>query len=277
MKIFALMLVKDEIDVIDAVIDHARGWADRIVVLDTGSTDGTWERLQAMDDGQVVAWMQTAEPYHDSQRADMMAHFRHEAAPGDWWCKLDADEFFHDDPRQFLAAVPRPYHCVFKRSIDYVLTPADVETLPFDLGFAAVRPRMHHILPVCHTEFRFFRHRHALRWARPAWAPHNKGPKYPDPITVKHYQFRSPEQIQHRLDVRNALPRGDGRELFKHIRETHWREVLYDPRDVIDDTDVSDLRTLPLAGPRKQSPWRRIAKAGGGRAQLLAYRLGVLR
>jgi len=277
MKIFALMLVKDEIDVIDAVIEHARGWADRIIVLDTGSTDGTWQRLQSLDDGQLVAWKQTAEPYHDSLRADMLAHFRHEAAPGDWWCKLDADEFFHDDPRRFLAGVPWPYHCVFKRSIDYVLTPQDVETLPFEQGFSAVRARMRHILPVCHTEFRFFRHRDALRWARPAWAPNNKGPKYPHPITVKHYQYRSPQQIQHRLDVRNALPRDGGRPLFKHIRETHWREVLSDPQEVIRDTDVADFRQLPLAGGARRRPLRRAAKALGQRAQLLAYRLGVLR
>lgn len=276
MKIFALMLVKDEIDVIDAVIDHARGWADRIVVLDTGSSDGTWERLQAMDDGQVVAWMQTSEPYHDSQRADMMAHFRHEAETGDWWCKLDADEFFHDDPRAFLAGVPWPYHCVFKRSIDYVLTPEDAETLPFEQGFTAVRPRMHHVLPVCHTEFRFFRHRHTLRWERPAWAPNNKGPKYPHPITVKHYQYRSPEQIQHRLDVRNAVRRDGAGELFKHVRQTHWREVLYDPQEVVIDTDLADFRELPLSSQRKHTPMRRFAKSVGQRLQLLVYRSGLL-
>ena len=277
MKIFALMLVKDEIDVIAAVVGDARRWADRIIVLDTGSRDGTWEWLCANADHQLVAWMQTNAPYHDSLRADMFNHFKSEATPGDWWCKLDADEFFDDDPCAFLAAVPWPYHCVFKRSVDYVLTPQDVETLPFDQGFEAVRARMHHILPVCHTEFRFFRHRHALRWTRPAWAPNNKGPKYPNPITVKHYQYRSPAQIQHRLDVRNAVPRGEGRPLFKHVTQTHWREVLCAPEDVLHDRQIATFRDLPLAQPQRQRPLRRLAKALGRRAQLAAYRLGVLR
>lgn len=277
MQIFALMLVKDEIDVIDAVIDHARGWADQIIVLDTGSTDGTWERLRAMDDGQVVAWMQTDEPYDDSMRADMFNHFKARAATGDWWCKLDADEFFHDDPRAFLAAVPWPYHCVFKRSIDYVMTAEDVASLPFEQGFSAVRARMHNILPICHTEFRFFRHRPTLRWERPYWAPINKGPKYPHPITVKHYQYRSPEQIQHRLDVRTALPSDGRRQPFKHVTQTHWREVLRDPDTVLRDTDLADFRELPLSGGRRQGVARKAVKAAGRQAQLLAYRVGLLK
>lgn len=48
MKIFAIMLVKNEADIVKSVILDAKKWADRIFILDNGSTDGTWEIIQSL-------------------------------------------------------------------------------------------------------------------------------------------------------------------------------------------------------------------------------------
>jgi hypothetical protein len=44
---------------------------------------------------------------HDSR------HLACERLDGDWWCILDADEFYIDDPREFLEAVPKRFSSVW--------------------------------------------------------------------------------------------------------------------------------------------------------------------
>ena len=48
MKIFAIMLVKNEADIVGSVLKDAQKWADKIFILDNGSTDGTWEIIQSL-------------------------------------------------------------------------------------------------------------------------------------------------------------------------------------------------------------------------------------
>ena len=97
------MLVKNEADIVKSVILDAKKWADKIFIMDNGSTDGTWEIIQSLADDIVVPWKQDFRPYSNGLRADVFNEFRHEANDGDWWCfKLDADEFYYDNPKDFL-------------------------------------------------------------------------------------------------------------------------------------------------------------------------------
>lgn len=41
MKIFAIMIVKNESDVIRAVLTFGKVWAHKIYIMDNGSSDGT--------------------------------------------------------------------------------------------------------------------------------------------------------------------------------------------------------------------------------------------
>lgn len=227
MKIFGIMLVKDEADIIATVLEHVRTWADRVFVIDNGSTDGTWETVQRMADGCIVAWRQDLRPYSNALRADAFNAFRHEAAENDWWCyKMDSDEFYVDNPRAFLATIPWPYHVVYKKSIDYVVTEEDVEDGSFTDSSKENLRRLSYIKPTAYSEPRFFRHRNRLKWPEGEAAPRHRGPRYPTPITVRHYQYRSPSQMQHRLDVRNAVPRDRRGKPFRHITQTNWKELL---------------------------------------------------
>jgi glycosyltransferase involved in cell wall biosynthesis len=247
MKIFGLMLVKNEADIIRSVLRHGRTWADRIIVQDNGSTDGTWEIVQELADEVIVAWKQDLRTYNNTLRADAFNEFRQEAEEGDWWCyKMDSDEFYLDNPREFLATVPWPYHVVFKKSIDYAITEEDVEEAEFADDFEANRPLYRYVKPVAHSEARFFRHRDRLHWPSGTITPNHRGPRYPEPILVRHYQYRSPQQMQRRLDLRNAVPRDKQGKPFRHIRETHWRELLV-PRDtVVLDEGRKTYEALPV-------------------------------
>ena len=128
MRIFGNCLVKNEADMIEETLRHAARWCDRIFVLDNGSTDGTWEKVLALAEVEprVVPFKTAAVPYRDSLRGEVFNHYRHECAPGDWWCKLDADELYYDNPRDFLASVPRHHHVVWGVNFQFYFTDADV-------------------------------------------------------------------------------------------------------------------------------------------------------
>jgi glycosyltransferase involved in cell wall biosynthesis len=277
MKIYCLLLVRDEADIIAEVLGDAARWADKIIVQDNMSQDGTWEIVQAMAGEVIVPWQRTADSYRSGLRTEAFEAFRAELSDGDWWCRMDADEFYLENPRTFLAQVPRPYHCVFKHSVDYVLTEEDVEAVPLDRTFAEYRPQLHHILPWCHTEPRFFRHRDTLRWHPDEEFPRNRGPRYREAILVKHYQYRSPRQIQHRIDLRNAVVKDRRGKPFKHVTQSHWHETLYRADQVVRDDSIDDFRDLAVSSSRSRQKRTRWLKPVGRAMQLLAYRIGILR
>lgn len=259
MRIFAIMFVKDEADIVGETLTAAREWADRVYVLDNMSSDGSWERIQALADDQIVAWKQESRPFSQALRAEVFDAFRTEAREGDWWCyKFDADEFYPPDTRAFLAAVPWRFHSVYKRSIDYVLTEEDVAQFEFAGDFSRDRARIRHFLPVAHAERRFFRYRRSMRWPFDADSPSNCGVPYPRPIVVKHFQFRSPQQMQRRLDLRNAIPRDRRGKPFRHVTQTHWRELLRRSEEVLTDGPAVDYESVPLDDPFVHGTLRRI-------------------
>lgn len=247
MRIFALMLVKNEADIIRPVLEHGRTWADRIIVQDNGSTDGTWEIVQHMADSIIVPWKRDLRTYNNTLRADAFNAFRHEARENDWWCyKMDADEFYLDDPKSFLEQVPWPYHVVMKKSLDVVITEEDVEEHLFAGSFEHDRKLLKYLKPTAYSEARFFRHRNRLDWPPGTIYPRHRGPKYPRPILVKHYQYRSPQQMQARLDLRNAVPKDPSGKPFRHIREQNWRELLVPRSEAVLDCGAETYRRLPV-------------------------------
>ena len=105
-SIHAICVVKNEADIVESSLRTALQWADRIIVYDGDSTDGTWEKVCAMRSERIVPWKQDGKVFQESLRAEVFNAFRQGARSGDWWCHLDADEFYIDDPRAFLSKVP---------------------------------------------------------------------------------------------------------------------------------------------------------------------------
>ena len=124
------MLVKNEVDIVGHTLKEAQKWCDKIFILDNGSTDGTWELVNSMKNDVVIPWKQYFGDYHNGLRADVFNEFKHLSEPGDWWCyKLDADEFYIDNPRDFLSKIPKKYHWVGKKSLDYFVMKEDIEEI----------------------------------------------------------------------------------------------------------------------------------------------------
>jgi hypothetical protein len=224
-KIHAICLVRNEADVIQECLLEAGEWADRIYLYDGASTDGTWELIQSMRSEKIVPWRSDNTTFREGLRALVYNDVRKDAHEGDWWCQLNGDEFYTEDPRAFLQAVPTSEHVVWGLMIQYYLTPEDVDGgAEWHGQFARDRDRIRYYRAAC-AERRFFRHRDRLRWDdRHAW-PEHLGIVHPKLLPFRHYPYRSPQQIQMRLDVRREN-RARGFEGWDHAKELTWREKI---------------------------------------------------
>ena len=232
MKVYSLLVVKDEADVLALSLPDALRWSDKVIVIDNGSTDGTWELVQrlAANDPRVVPFMRYEGPFHIGLRARAFRAFRHEMRCGDWWCvRLDADEFFPGDVRAFLARVPWYRSTVKKQSIDYVVTHEDLDEGLLSGDFATDRERLHYALPHMRAERRFMRHSPLLVWLDRWRYPHPWGSVAREQIPVDHYQYRSVAQMQRRYANRQQA-KADGCGSFSHETGSGWRDYLL-PRD----------------------------------------------
>ena len=95
-KIVMTMMVRDEADIIEAVLEHhRRQGVDHILVTDNGSVDGTREALERFaQSGFVTVW---DDPVHRKQQSETVTRMARLAATeygADWVINADADEFF---------------------------------------------------------------------------------------------------------------------------------------------------------------------------------------
>jgi glycosyltransferase involved in cell wall biosynthesis len=227
MKIHGICLAKNEGDLIEYSLRDKLSWCDFIYVYDNGSSDDTWaiaQRAAAREPGRILLFRSENTAFHDGLRGDVFNHYRGNARRGDWWCRADVDEFYVENPRDFLAAVPRWHHVVWAAHIQYLFTEIDLARYE-ETGACRIPEDLPRYYVANYSEPRFFRHRDGLVWdERGAWPAH-VGVVTPRRIRVRHYQFRSPSQIERRLATRReAAARGYSH--FAHSQAADWREKI---------------------------------------------------
>jgi glycosyltransferase involved in cell wall biosynthesis len=225
MKIHAICLVKDEVDIIGETLREAQRWCDHIYIYDNGSTDGTWEQVQLISkhsNGQIIIFKRSDVPFHDKLRGEVFEYYRGNSTIGDWWSRLDADEMYIDDPREFLSSVHDECDSVYSSSFQYYFTDKDWEIYRENpAAYAAgvsVREKCRYYLNNW-SELRFIRHKRTTLWDRHVAWPYKLAKAYPRRIRLKHYQYRSPDQIQKRVN-------GRVRTGFAHERTSNWQQVI---------------------------------------------------
>lgn len=222
-KIHSICLVKNESDIIEHCLQQASEWSDYIYVYDGDSTDGTWEKVLSMKSDTIIPWKQDGKVFQESLRGEVFSAFKGRARPGDWWCHLDADEFYIESPRRFLSRVKQHIHVVWGNTVEYYLTHKDVEEIDFSQPMPEILSKLT-AYRAENSEPRFFRHRDRLVWDTGSW-PYHMGLVNPERILYKHFKYRSPEQIQTRLETR-VHNRERGFPGWEHASQTDWRTKL---------------------------------------------------
>ncbi|AII51133.1 glycosyltransferase family 2 protein [Hymenobacter sp. APR13] len=238
MKIYAISLVKNEVDIIEHCLRSAAVWAEKIFVYDNGSTDGTWELVQnlAKEIPSIVAWKQDSKPFYEGMRGEVYEAFHHLGEEGDWWCfRLDSDEIYPCNPADTLVNIDKKYQVVAKESIEYVLTHEDI----IEYDFTQLTPvnfnNIRYYLPNTYSEVRFIRHRDRLKWQVGRDMPKYMGITSPDRIKVMHFQYRSIPQMINRIRVRKKA-RDEGFVNWEFADNSDWKNLLFKRSEAIYDT-----------------------------------------
>jgi hypothetical protein len=227
-KIHCLVVTKNEEDVIALCLNEATRWADYIYVYDGVSSDKTWDIVKSLNNPRIIPWKQDGKVFCEGLRAEIFNEFRHLSDEGDWWLQLNADEFYDLDPGEFFSGIPRGNDFVWGINMEYKITEKDIATIDFSKPFEQVKPLLKYY--ECNwSEPRAFRYRKGMIWdENNAW-PYHAGLVAEKRILYKHYPYRSPAQIQERLDVRREN-RNRGFTGWEHAKDEGWESKVVDSK-----------------------------------------------
>ena len=236
MRFHALLLTRDDSDIVDECILHSLGWCDALYAFDTGSSDYTWERIHqwAARDSRVVP-IRKCEPavlMSSSLRGFVFNLVRDKFEPGDWWVQQDVDEFYHVSPRQFVLERLRPTEtAVYNQHFEFRMTNDEVQRWQSgdEKVFDRTRPiaelrRYYNILQ--HAEPRMFKFRSTMQWGPTASYPWNMGYVARERIPIRHYPHRDPLSLQMRLILRNHLLPVTVEKNWSHWAVNNWLDYV---------------------------------------------------
>lgn len=275
MRFFCMMPVRDEGDVIGQCLSELLKWADGIYIFDTGSVDNTWDVIQdwAARDKRVHPLRRDSVYFSDATlRAWIFHHAREVLRNGDWFLRVDADEFYHMPPPEFVRTRLRPHETVaWYQLYDFRLTESEVKT--WEAGHETTADRARPIedrrrwfTPRLYTEPRLCRYRDTMRWPAAASFPYNAGFLARERLPIRHYPHRDPAQLDRRCRLR-AFMREDATwvvDAGHHWGSTEWRQFIT-PDDLPEmqywapGTELPEVRwTNHLPPPHKRAVQRLV-------------------
>jgi hypothetical protein len=155
-----------------------------------------------------------------------------------------------DPPQLFLGSLAG-CDVVWAIHLQYYFTDIDLVRYESDpelyRSSAAPTDRLRYYLANA-SEPRFFRHREGLKWKKNNSWPTHLGRVCPTRILVRHYQFRSPPQIQARIATRSPVAGTPGKQ-YDHWVCHDWKSLIRNHSDLHYDSGdgvfVIEQRALP--------------------------------
>ena len=250
MKFYALLPVRDEADIIKQCLEHLLRWVDIVYVFDTGSVDNTWEIIleAASQDKRVKPIRKEPVYFSETKLRGYMFHIaREQMRDGDWFLRVDADEFHHIPPPEFVKTYLRPHETiVYHQYYDFQLTEAEVAA--WERGEETIndrqRPiaeRRRYFTPSYYSEPRLCRYRSTMKWPETCSFPINAGFMARERLPIRHYPHRDPVQLERRYRLR-AIMMADAtnRKNWAKPEQHHWSEA--DWRKFIVSNDKPELQ-----------------------------------
>lgn len=196
MIIYGTMCIKNEGDILRESLEKALEWADKIFVIDNNSKDETPEILRSFSpdvitlakfDGQFREGLKSI-PFNWVNSGKIYPK-------PDWWAIIDADEIYHENPKDLLKAVPARFSRVCTNAVEFIGHNGTSGLLtPENYNF---------YIPLDWSESRFYRNIKSLYWSNYENNGFSGvGATYSQRIRLMHFPFRSNEQIKQRLKIR---------------------------------------------------------------------------
>ncbi len=230
MRLVQTLVVRDEIDVVEAQLDyHLSAGVDFVLATDHESRAGTAEVLERYERSSRLRLLRASGPVREHEWRTRMARLAAAEHGADWVINTDADEFWmprRGTLKEAFAAIPGPYGVVWATSRHFVPRPDgdapffERMTVRFSAQAALndpLSPYRPHAKAAHRADpdaiVRHGSHRVETRYEPlPHWHP----------FDVLHFPFRSVEQYE-RKTVRRARPGADSR-LGQYVRGLQARE-----------------------------------------------------
>ena len=241
MRFHALLPVRDEADIIGQCLQHLLRWADAIYVFDTGSVDDTWEIVLSVADRDPRVLPLGKDPVFFSEtrlRGWMFHRARGRMRSGDWFLRVDADEFHHVPPPEFVAKRLASHETVvYHQYYNFCLLQSEAEA--WESGRETIADRARPIaerrrwfIPSVYSEPRLCRYRDTMQWPPTVSFPFNAGLVARARLPIRHYPCRDPAQLARRCRIR-AMMMADqenranwSRPELHHWAEPDWRRFV---------------------------------------------------
>lgn len=223
MSTAAVLLIRDEADIIEHVLRHTLATVDQAFVADGGSTDGTIEIVQELAaELPIVLSHDTELGWYQSRKCSRLAAQALELGH-DWVLPIDADEIWlANDGRRiadFLAGVAPDVKTVRAVLYNHFPSALDLESATNPLERIGWRSREHQPLQFGKVACRLLPGLVILDGNHGAWSPQVGGEI--GGLEVRHFSWRSPERYAakmahgYRALTATDLPHDIGR---------HWRD-----------------------------------------------------
>jgi glycosyltransferase involved in cell wall biosynthesis len=234
MKFHALLPVRDEADIIGQCLEHALRWADAIYVFDTGSVDNTWEIVQdfASCDKRIVPIRKEPVYFSETRLRSYMFHVaRRNIHNGDWFLRVDADEFHHIAPPEFVKNCMRKHEtAAYHQYYDFRLLQSEVDA--WNAGEETLKDRQRliedrrrHYTVSEYSEPRLCRYRETMQWPVTVSFPFNAGYVARERLPIRHYPYRDLVQLERRCRLRAIMMADEeNRSNWSRAELHHWAE-----------------------------------------------------
>jgi glycosyltransferase involved in cell wall biosynthesis len=241
MRFHALLPVRDESDIIGQCLAHLLHWADAIYVFDTGSEDETWEIVQdfAAKDHRVRALRKDAVFFSETRLRGWMFHqARQHIRDGDWFLRVDADEFHHVPPPEFVKLRMSKHETIaYHQYYNFCLLESEAANWEAGRETVADRARPIHercrwYKPSVYSEPRLCRYRSTMQWPPTVSFPFNAGFVARERLPIRHYPHRDPLQLERRCRLRAVMmadaenSRNWTRPELHHWSQNEWRKFI---------------------------------------------------
>jgi hypothetical protein len=155
---------------------------------------------------------------------------------GDWFLRVDADEFHHIPPPEFVRTRLRRHETiVWHQYYDFRLTAAEVKgwdegkETPAD-RLRPIEDRRQWFTPSEYSEPRLCRYRETMRWPATRSFPCNAGYVARERLPIRHYPHRDPAQLRRRCRLRSIMMASHNSDWTNpeshHWMEGEWRKFI---------------------------------------------------
>jgi glycosyltransferase involved in cell wall biosynthesis len=204
-----MMFVYNEADVIEQVIAHMASQRIPLVVIDNGSTDGTYETLKRSEGSEILELDRIITDKYYWARALQTLYNRASAFEPDWMLRLDADEFLEAPWKGVTLgeSIEREHDAGYNliQFDDFEFWPTDND----DLGEKDLRKRIrHYSWNDCYQFIAWRNYENTDIWTSGGHLPiFPKGTKVnlcPTRYVLRHYEIRGYEHGVRKVQTRLA-------------------------------------------------------------------------